>query len=205
MRGEVVFIDGVQVENVLVEPGMADDATDIETRAGEEIAYTLRLPARGAVHSRTACTVRGETLRIAGFSDAYDAAGAFGAAWSLPWAQTVLVSRVEGEMDATVAVVRLSGTLDELGDARTERVIVWEGLAQARMEPSKATDESEGVTNESDATETWRFVMPWDDLFSTLRPRDTLIAWNGADYDVCGIADIDQHHESACFTAVRHG
>ena len=205
MKGETVFIDGVQVENVLVEPGMADDATDIETRTGEEIAYTLRLPAKGAVHSRAACTVRGETLRVAGFSDAYDAAAVFGAAWSLPWAQTVLVSRVEGEMTAAIAVVRLLATLDELGDAHAERSIVWEGLAQARMEPSKETDEDEGATNESNATETWHFVMPWDDVFAGLRPRNTLIAWDGVDYDVAGIADIDQHHETARFTAVRHG
>ena len=202
MHGETVYLDGVPVDNVLVEPGLARDAADIELPAGTKVDYTLRFPIScpGPV-SDAKVTVRGIELDTLVHADHWNPGAVFGT-WSGDWDMTVLVGRTPGDYTQAVAVIRLVSTVDAMGDPATSEEVVWQGLAQARN--------ADGSGRPADAleqmdSETWWFVMPWQDGFTELRPASTLIRYAGADYSVTRIVNVDQKSETASFEAVRRG
>ena len=202
MKGETVEINGASIENVLVEPGQAADVKDIDVRAGETIAYTLRLPKMGALHTDMPATVRGNALKIEGYSDYYDAAGAFGDKWSIPWTQTALVSYVQGDMTVNISIVTVETSLNTLGDAQSTETIIYTGLAQIRQQDATESAESAGITKQTTATHAYYFVLPWSADFSALSSVNTYIDYENRRYNVRGIVNVDGKSETASFMAV---
>lgn len=202
MRGEVVLVDGVSVENVLVEPGEHVDEVSIEVPTGTKVAYTLRFPIayEGQV-SNAEVTVRGKECRTIGFSDHYNPASVFGS-WGGEWDMTVLVALVEGDMAAAIEVVAVTATVDALGYPSLTEEVVYSGAAQARMGDGS---EAAGTTAEVDVSETWHFVAPWQAAFSALRPQSTRIVYNGGSYDVSRIMNVGNASRHCDFEAVRRG
>ena len=202
MRGETVLVDGVEVGNVLVEPGDHVDEDSIIVPTGTRAAYTLRFPMsyEGPI-SDSIVTVRGVDYRTVGFSDHYRPADVFGT-WGADWDMTVLVEMVEGDMTAQIVVVAIASTVDVLGYPDTVEEAVYSGPAQARMEDGT---ERAGDTAEVDVSETWHFVAPWQSAFSTLRPQSTRIDYGGASYDVSYIRNIGNASRHCDFQAVRRG
>jgi len=202
MRGETVLVNGVEVENVLVNPGEHVDKTDIDVPAGTEIAYTLAFPDTfpGPL-SDAAVTVRGVECRTVGRADHLNPRSVFGS-WGMPWDMTVLVTRVPGDMTAVITVWSVSVTYDDMGDPVRERSAVWSGAAQARMESGT---ESTAPDGSAATTETWWFVVPWQAAFAALRPSRAEIEMDGAVYDVVSVSNVDMRSEFASFKAVRRG
>lgn len=202
MTGETVTVDGKAVGNVLVEPGNRTEADDVTVPAGTVVAYTLRFPAdyEGPV-SDAVIEVRGIECRTVGFSDHYRAHEVFGASWSLPWDMTVAVERIEGDMRAEIALVATS-SIYVSGRAQVTETVLYEGLAQART-----TGGSEGVAPDgsAEASETWRFVIPWSAGAADARPESTVVRMGGVDYDVTSVADPDNRGTHLSIAAVRRG
>lgn len=202
MRGETVYVDGQAVDNVLVEPGEHVDEESIIVPTGTSVAYTLRFPIayEGKVHDATV-VVRGLECRTVGYSDHYNPQHVFGS-WEGSWDMTVLVTRVEGDMTASIRIFSASSEIDELGYPQTVEALVYEGLAQARMDTGT---EKAGDVAEVAATETWHFVVPWVEAFASLRPQSTRIEYEGARYDVSYVRNVDNASRHCDFEAVRHG
>lgn len=202
MTGETVLVDGIAVENVLVEPGERVERDDVTVPAGTVVAYTLRFPCayKGPV-ADAVVTVRGVECRTVGYSDHYRAREVFGAAWSLPWDMTVAVERVEGDMRAQVALVATSSTYVDGRPIVTETVL-HEGIAQARMAGGTEGTSPDGS---ADAREIWRFVIPWSEQAAGARPGAALVRMDGVDYDVTSIADVDGCGSHLSIEAVRRG
>ena len=202
MRGETVLVDGVPVENVLVEPGEHVDEDAINVPTGTKVAYTLRFPTtyEGTV-SNANVTVRGIECRTVGYSDHYRPQEVFGS-WTGDWDMTVLASLVEGDMSASIEIVAVSVAVDQLGNARRTESTVYSGEAQARMETGS---ERNGDVAEVRVSETWHFVVPWQDAFATLRPQSTCVMYGGARYDVTYVRNIDNASRYCDFEAVRRG
>lgn len=201
MIGETVYVDGEPVENVLVEPGQLRGADNIALPDGAYVDYTLQFPTDypGPLHD-AAVTVRGVECETLNYADHWRPADVFGT-WSGSWDMTVLVGRRLGDYTAAIEVRALSAVLDALGDPVTSDLLVWAGNAQARMESG---GESAGESEETLASETWRFVAPWDAAFGQLRPQSTYIAYKGARYDVTSIENVDERSQAVSFEAVRH-
>lgn len=202
MTGETVTIDGVDVENVLVEPGEAKDADLVTKPAGAIIAYTLRLPVdfEGPV-SDVDVVVRGIACRSVRHSDHYRAREVFGSSWALPWDMTMLVERVEADMRDEISVVETSSRY-VLGELLTDEKVLYEGLAQARM---LSGDESLGPDGSSDATETWVFVIPRAPDIACARPGSLIVRMRDVDYDVVSVNDLAAEGDHVALEAKRHG
>lgn len=202
MTGETVTVDGKAVGNVLVEPGNRTEADDVTVPAGTVVAYTLRFPADydGPV-SDAVIEVRGIEFRTVGFSDHYRAREVFGASWSLPWDMTVAVERIEGDMRAEIALVATS-SIYVSGRAQVTETVLYSSLAQARM-----TGGSEGVAPDgsAEASETWRFVIPWSERAASARPEAAIVRMGGVDYDVTSVTDPDGRKAHLSIEAVRRG
>lgn len=199
MHGETVYLDGVPVDNVLVEPGLARDAQDITLPAGTVVDYTLRFPIehRGPVHDAK-ITVRGRELDTLVFADHMDPLSVFGT-WSGDWDMTVIVGR-SGDYTALLEVVELISTVDAMGDPVTVERTVYSGMGQARNESGSGPA---GSAVEQRYVETWWFVIPWQEAFATLRPPSTLIRYGGSEFNAIRIVNVDQKSETASFEAVR--
>ena len=206
MRGETVLVDGVAVENVLVNPGEHVDETYISVPAGTEIAYTLAFPASYAGPlSDATVTVRGIECRTVGHADHLNPQAVFGS-WGLDWDMTVLVERVPGDMSQQIAVYLVEVGYDDMGDPVRTRTPLFSGPAQARMDSNVgASGETTAPDGSATITETWRFVVPWQQAFSSLRPNHAEIDMGGATYDVQSITNVDMRSEFASFKAARHG
>lgn len=202
MRGETVLVDGVPVGNVLVEPGFKKDANEVSLPLGAVAYYTLRFPSdyAGPVEGAKV-TVRGLELDSIGYADHWDAARVFDE-WTNPWDMTVVVGRTLGDFTAQVEVVALSAVLDALGDPVETETTVYSGAAQARH--SYGT-ESAGTARDVDVSETWFFVVPWQDGFGALRPQTTFIDYSGARYRVRDLSNVGERSEYMSFEAVRDG
>lgn len=199
MIGETVLVDGIPVDNVLVEPGLARDVTDATVPAGTRVEYTLRFPMTydGTI-SGAKVTVRGVELDTLTFGDHWRPGERFGS-WSGQWDMNVIVGRTLGDFTALIDIVSLSTALDALGDPVTIETVAWSGNAQARMTDGT---ESSGTSHVTRSTEHWRFVVPWAAV-SALRPKSTLVRMDGAEYDAVSITNIDSKGEYACIEAVR--
>lgn len=199
MHGETVLLDGVAVDNVLVEPGLSRDAEDIQLPAGTVVDYTLRFPIahRGPVHDAKV-TVRGRELDTLVFADHLNPTAVFGT-WHGDWDMTVIVGR-SGDYTALLEVVELVSTTDEMGDPVTVERTVFSGMGQARNASGSGPS---GSAVEQRDVETWWFVVPWQTGFASLRPSSTLIRYGGSDYDVIRVVNVDQKSEVASFEAVR--
>lgn len=202
MRGETVLVDGQEVDNVLVEPGEHVDEDSIVVPTGTTVAYTLRFPTtyEGTV-SDANVTVRGIECRTVGFSDHYRPQDVFGS-WDADWDMTVLVTRVGGDMTASIEVVSVVAAVDVLGYPSRAEITAYNGLAQARMETGA---EVPGGQAEVGTSETWHFVVPWQEAFSALRPQSTYVLYGGARYDVTYVRNIDNASRYCDFEAVRRG
>ena len=129
MRGETVLLDGVAVDNVLVEPGLSRDAEDIQLPAGTVVDYTLRFPIahRGPVHDAKV-TVRGRELDTLVFADHLHPAAVFGT-WHGDWDMTVIVAEHDISLMARycdVCVIMKQGSIVAVGkpkDIITEDII----------------------------------------------------------------------------------
>ena len=200
MAGETVLVDGVAVDNVLVEPGNVKDAQEISVPLGTVVKYTLRFPCGydGPIEGAK-ITVRGQELDSIGYADHWKPADVFGS-WTNPWDMTVIVGRTLGDFTAHIEVFAVYATLDVLGDAVSSESTVYEGPAQARHSYSKDTD---GTALDRDVAETWWFVAPWQDGFAGLRPESTAIVYDGARYTVRDLANVDNRCEYMSFEAVR--
>lgn len=202
MNGETVYIDGEPVDNVLVEPGLSNDAEDIKRPVGARVDYTLRFPIGSVIPAHGAkAAVRGASLDVLNVPDHWRPQDVF-FAWSNPWDMTVLVGRSLGDFTRTVSIVSIAATVDALGDPVASEEAVYEGAAQARMDSGA---ESPGDSSVTDSEETWFFVVPWDEAFRPLRPQSTYILCDGARYDVQSVEDVDGKGEHASFKAVRRG
>lgn len=202
MIGETVLVDGLAVDNVLVEPGNATDVAEISLPVGTVVDYTLRFPCAfdGPLHDAKV-TVRGVELDTLIHADHWRPADVFGT-WSNPWDMTVLVGRTLGDYSSTARIIALASALDELGDPVTTEDVVYEGPVQARISHGTEQAGQDAVTTQ---TETWYFVVPWQGQFGLLRPRSTLVEHGGARYDVRVIRNVDNKSETASFEAVRRG
>lgn len=200
MAGETVLVDGVQVGNVLVEPGIERDAKEISVPLGTVVDYTLRFPVgfSGTVEGAKV-EVRGQILDSIGYADHWHPEGVFGS-WTNPWDMTVLVGRTLGDFAAQVEIVSISATLDALGDAVTTETTVYEGPAQARH---SYASESDGSAFDTDVSEVWWFVVPWSEGFPALRPESTVIVYGGIRYTVRDLANVNNKGEYMSFEAVR--
>lgn len=200
MRGETVRVGAADVGNVLVEPGLSKDMEKTDVPTGARVDYTLRFPASAdAPDPDDKVTVRGNVLDVLNVPDHWNPADVFGE-WSNPFDMTVLVGKTLGDFTATAEVIAITATVDELGDPVTVETTVYSGAAQARM---KSGGTSGGTAVETDATEIWAFVIPWQVAFEVLRPQAALIAYNGERYEVRKIENIDNKSEFAAFEAVR--
>lgn len=209
MRGETVFVDGIPVENVLVRPGDHSEEADVSVPAGVVVAYTLAFPSSYAGSVRRArVTVRGQECEVVGFSDHARFGHVFAGAWDhalCPWDMLVPVRLCEGEMTADVAIFKTSTTYDELGRPVRERIAVFEGKAQARRAATSADGEEVMPDGSSRAVETWFFVVPWRDGFSSLRPETTSVEMAGIEYDVISVEDVGASSSFLSVKAVRRG
>lgn len=202
MRGESVYVDGVEVANVLVEAGLSKDVEHVESLSGARVDYTLRFPADAEPPAHDAkITVRGLELNVLNVPDHWDCKNVFGS-WSNPWDMNVLVGKSLGDFVDAIAIYAITATVDALGDAVRTETLVYSGDAQARM---KTGSETSGTALESDTLETWCFIVPWDDAFTALRPSSTFITYDGVQYDVRVIDPMNNKQEHALFEAVRHG
>lgn len=202
MKGEIVTVDGVEVDNVLVEDGLAKDVEHVDTLSGARVAYTLRFPTDANPPAHDAkVTVRGEVLDVLNVPDHWDCSNVFDS-WSNPWDMNVLVGKTLGDFTATIAIVSVTATINQLGDPAKTETTVYSGTAQARM---KAASESAGTALETDATETWCFIVPWNSDIAALRPASTFIDYANARYDVRKIDAINNKQEFVLLEAVRHG
>lgn len=198
--GERILVDGHAVENVLVSPSDKDakELSDISLPAGQRIYCRLDFPKdyTKPLHGRTV-TVRGEELTIVDDKLAYEE-------WNTPgeWNRYAFASKLVGDYADAIEVLRVVATIDELGDAVTSYETVYSGPAQARMQRG---DESGGTAITTDVTETWYFVMPWQQAFEGMRPQATIVRYEGVDYDVQSIMDVDNASETASIKAVRRG
>lgn len=197
-----MYVDGEPVENVLVEPGNARDAAEVTLPVGTVVDYTLRFPEsfEGPLHDAKV-TVRGVELDTLVYADHWRPREVFGS-WSNPWDMTVLVGRTLGDYSATARIVALIATVNALGDPVQSEEAVYEGPVQARQSYGSEPSGSDSVSLPS---ETWHFVVPWSDAFSSLRPSSTYVDYGGARYDVRVIANVDGKSETASFEAVRRG
>lgn len=202
MIGETVLVNGEPVENVLVEPGNARDASEASLPAGTVVDYTLRFPVsfEGPLHDAKV-TVRGTELDTLTHADHWRPMDVFGS-WSNPWDMTVLVGRTLGDYTANVTVYSVSAALDALGDPVTTETAVYEGAAQARN--TYGSEENGGATV-TDSRETWYFVIPWQPSFAGLRPKSTYVMYGGARYDAVSLKNVDEKSETLSIEAVRHG
>lgn len=202
MRGETVLVDGVPVENVLVEPGEHVDEDRISVPTGTKIAYTLRFPiAYDEPVSDSFVTVRGNRCRTVGYSDHYNPQRVFDS-WTGDWDMTVLVELVAGDMSAFVEIFETAVSVDALGDFTRTESQLYAGDAQARMESGM---EQHGGIAEVSVSETWHFVVPWQEAFSSLRPQSTFVDYLGARYNVTTIENVDNASQFCDFKAVRNG
>ena len=206
MMGRSVLVDGVEVADVLVEPGLSKEATQAvyySQPMGARVDYTLtfRADAEPPLFGQ-AVEVDGNVLDVLNVPAHLDPSGVFGGMWTNPYDMTVLVGRSMGDYTDTVAIVALTATVDALGDPVESESTVYEGPAQARM---AAGGESGGRSLETDATERWMFVVPWREAFAGLRPQSTFVDRAGARYGVVSITDVANRGRSACFEAVRRG
>lgn len=203
MIGETVLVDGVAVDNVLVEPGTARDAKEVTMPVGTVVDYTLRFPVNyeGAPLHDAKVTVRGVELDTLNYADHWRPADVFGT-WSNPWDMTVLVGRTLGDYSATASVIAVQSVLNALGDPITTESTVYVGSVQARHSYGS---EGTGSAEVEMPSETWYFVMPWQESFNELRPQSTYIIYLGNRYDVRMIKNLDNAYETASFEAVRHG
>lgn len=200
MRGETVKVGTTDVANVLVEPGLAKDVRETDVPTGARVDYTLRFPVSAdAPDPDDKITVRGKVLDVLNVPDHWNPADVFGE-WSNPFDMNVLVGKTLGDFTATVEVIAITATVDELGDPVTVESTIYSGAAQARM---KSGGTSEGEAVETDATEVWAFVIPWQSAFEGLRPQAVLIAYNSERYEVRKVENIDNKSEFATFEAVR--
>ena len=201
MMGESVYVDGVEVVNVLVEAGLSKDVEHVESLSGARVDYTLRFPADAEPPAHDAMiTVRGLELDVLNVPDHWDCKSVFGS-WSNPWDMNVLVGKSLGDFVDAIAIYTITATVDALGDAVRTETLVYSGDAQARM---KTGSETSGTALESDTLETWCFIVPWDDAFAALRPSSTFITYDGVQYDVRVIDPMNNKQEHALFEAVRH-
>ena len=206
MRGKTVLVNGEPVENVLVNVGEHVDEVDITGPAGTEIAYTLAFPSsyEGPL-ADAIVTVNGVECRTVGYADHLDPASVFGS-WGLDWDMTVLVERVPGDMSQPVAIYLVEVVYDDMGDPHRSRTPLYEGMAQARMDSGVgASGEKPAPDGTVTATETWWFVVPWQEAFGSLRPNHAEIEMAGATYDVKSVEDVGMRGEFASFRAVRRG
>lgn len=197
-----MIIDGIEVDNVLVEPGEAKDAELVTKPAGAIVAYTLRLPVDfdGPVRD-VDVVVRGIACRSIGSSDHYRAREVFGSSWSLPWDMTMLVKRIEADMRRQVAVVATSSRY-VLGELVTDEEVLYEGAAQARM---LSGDETTGPDGSADSTETWVFVVPYAKSVAEARPGSLLVRMGGVEFDVVSVSDLSDQSDHVALEAKRHG
>ena len=206
MRGETVYVGGEAVENVLVRPGDHTVESGIDVPAGTIIDYTLGFPAsyEGGI-SDAKVTVRGHVCDTVGFSDHTRPQDVFGGQWDMqicPWDMSVAVKLCAGEMTAAIGISRTSATYGADGRPVRTSELVYSGNAQAR----RADGGEDAVADGSRLPrESWRFVVPWQEVFASLRPESTSIAMGGAAYDVTGIDNLSQRSEYALFEAVRRG
>lgn len=199
MMGESVYVDGVEVANVLVEAGLSKDVEHIESLSGARVDYTLRFPADAEPPAHDAkITVRGLELDVLNVPDHWDCKSVFGS-WSNPWDMNVLVGKALGDFTAAIEIVSISVTIDALGDAIKTESTVFTGNAQARM---KSGGENTGTAIESDVSEVWCFIVPWDIRFTALRASSTFIDYAAARYDVRKIEAMENKQEYVLFEAV---
>lgn len=202
MIGETVYVDGEAVENVLVEPGNAKDASEVSLPVGTVVDYTLRFPVSfDGPLSDAKVTVRGVELDTLTHADHWRPQDVFGT-WSNPWDMTVLVGRTLGDYTASIQVVSVSVALNALGDPVRSEDVVYDGSAQARLSYG---NEANGEAQITDSQETWYFVVPWTDAFASLRPKSTYVLYNGARYDATVLKNVDEKSEALSIEAVRHG
>lgn len=199
-HGETVLVDGQPVENVLVSPSdkEAVELVDITLPVGQRVYCRLDIPKSYTepLHGRTV-TVRGENLRVIDDRLAYEE-------WNTPgdWNRYAFCSRTTGDYADDITVMALVTTFDELGDPITNREEIYSGPAQARMSSGA---ESGGTALQTDVTEKWFFVVPWQSDFGGLRPRSTEIIYDDNTYDVISIENVDNASEVATFEAMRRG
>ncbi len=202
MRGETVLVNGEPVGNVLVEPGGHVDEESIIVPTGTTVAYTLRFPiAYDGPISDAVVTVRGLDCRTVGHSDHYAPQAVFGS-WGVDWDMTVLVTRVAGDMTASIEVVEVIAEVDALGYPSRSESTVYSGMAQARMGTGI---EKAGSTAEVATSETWHFVVPWQAAFASLRPQSAYVLYGGARYDVSYVMNVGNASRFCDFEAVRRG
>ena len=199
MKGESVYVDGVEVANVLVEDGLSKDVEKVEQLSGARVDYTLRFPVDATPPSHDSkVTVHNVVLDVLNFPEHWDLKHVFGDS-SLPWDMNVLVGKALGDFTAAIEIVSISVTIDALGDAIKTESTVFTGNAQARM---KSGGENTGTAIESDVSEVWCFIVPWDIRFTALRASSTFIDYAAARYDVRKIEAMENKQEYVLFEAV---
>lgn len=204
MRGETVYVGSTAVDNVLVHPGEFDDrnyaATDISKPIGTVADYTLYFPMSYTDDLDGAkITVRGYECEVLGHCDHERPKQVFGN-WLGQWDMTVRVKKTLSAMAETIQVLKTIVTRDTLGNRSTATSELYNGSAQARKQ-SASESEKEGTVS----TETWFFVMPWLNEFSTTQTQQLSIVYDSRTYDVVEIIDHDWERNYASVKAVWHG
>ena len=197
---ETIKVDGKRLDGVLVSPADVEAhlvPSDITLPVNASVHYRLDIPKDYTVRLRgQKVEVRGELYDVAD-KPAYIEGNTPGY-----WNRYALAYRLEGDYSAAIVIVSIETTIDERGDPVISEYQVFSGTAQARM---KTGEEAGGKALETDVSETWYFVVPWQSSFANLRPQSTLILFNEVKYDVVSIENVDNASEAVSFKAVRRG
>ena len=207
LRGETVLVNGWPVNDVLVHIGDFERsnaaADNVKEPVGVVADYTLYFP-KGYTADLTGktITVRNITCKVLGHPDHERPEQVFGRNRVGRWDMTVRVETVLDAKAESISIVRLQETRDTLGNPdTTEFGFIWSGKGQARKSTGDMDDKSKGAV----AEETWYFVVPWNNQYSSIPAQQLQVWYNNRTYYVEDIQDVDWKHEYASIKAVWHG
>lgn len=206
MKGETVYINGTSVSNVLVHVGGeygqgAYEENEVAYPIGQIADYTLYFPRdySGDLTGKT-ITVRGYECEVLGHPDHERPDQVFGR-WLGSWDMTVHARKILSEFSEEVTVILRTITRDELGNRTTSDETLYTGTAQARKATGNETDAGTGTTSD----ETWFFVLPYLEAYKKSNTQKLFVEYDGREYDVISIEDINWKHNTASIKAVWHG
>lgn len=204
MRGETVLVDGtVEVPNVLVHVGEFERGnyhdTDINKPVGTNADYTLYFPMdyEGDLTGHR-ITVRGIDCAVLGHPDHERPAAVFGS-WLGQWDMTVKVKRTLAAYAETIRVLRTTVSRDTLGNRSKSDAVLYAGAAQARKAEGDEKADAAGARD----TETWIFVLPFQQSLDGIPSQQLSVEYGGASWRVLDVTDVDNAGETHRIKAVR--
>lgn len=208
MRGEIVYVDGSPVDNVLVHPGESSssgtmDASNITDWVGPIADYILYFPITYTerLDGRTV-EVRGITCDIIGHPDHERPQHVF-EGWAGEWDMMVRAKRTQAEkMEYITVIVRTASRASD-GSGRREEPsddVIFEGYAQARKDTGSESKKKDGT----ESKETFMFVLDWDDRFASTPTQRLFVSYNGKEYNITSVTNKDEEGITAVLRGEWH-